>query len=122
MPRTQSLTLQTPKSTTKHMDHVSTKELKLQLKSLSENEQRLKRDLDSKLKEEAMASSGWCQCFWPMTRAEPAQKSAGLMSKQLMEQYLKMKVRKELVKDRYQRKKERKRAKILRKRMKRKAT
>jgi len=101
-------------SETLGLDTSTRKELKEHLRSLSKNEKKLKRDLELKLKEEAVVSSGWCKCFW---LGSTPKKEEGAVSGQLMEQYLRMQVRKELVKDRYQRKKEKNRAKILRKRM-----
>jgi len=97
----------------------ASKELRQHLRTLSRSEKRLKRDLDRKLKEEATtkSTSGWCRCFWAGAPTEE-----GSVSGQLMEQYLRMQVRRELVKDRYQRKKERNRAKILKKRMRKKRT
>jgi len=85
----------------------TSKELKQHLKALRKNEKTLKRDLEMKLKEEAAMNSGWCQCFWLGTGSGAQQEKEGLGSGQLMEQYLKMKVRKELVRDRYRRKKKR---------------
>jgi len=93
------------------------KQLRQHLQTLSKNEKRLKRDLAEKLKADARSalSTGWCQCWF--TKPKKDQNVAS----QLIEEYLKMKVRKELVKDKYQRKKEKTRAKALKKRMKSKA-
>ena len=90
------------------------KQLRQHLQTLSKNEKRLKRDLAEKLKADARSalSTGWCQCWF--TKPKKDQNVAS----QLIEEYLKMKVRKELVKDKYQRKKEKTRAKALKKRIK----
>merc|ERR1719249_196662 len=85
----------------------TSKELKQHLKALRKNGKTLKRDLEMKLKKEAAMNSGWCQCFWLGTGSGAQQEKEGLGSGQLMEQYLKVKVRKELVRDRYRRKKKR---------------
>jgi len=91
----------------------TTKGLRQHLKSLSQSEKKLRRDLESRLKTEAVSGSGWCRCFWQSPR-----KKEGPLAGQLLEQYLTMRVRRELARDRYQRKRERDRARILKQRTK----
>jgi len=97
----------------------NSKQLRKHLKSLSKNEKQLKHNLSEKLKQEARNKSVWCQCFW--AQKSPKDKFENNNTAQLIDEYLKMQVRRELVKDKYQRKKEKNRAKILKKRMKNKS-
>eukprot|EP01084_Bolivina_argentea_P138061 243151_1 len=73
------------------------------------NEKKLKKDLNNKIKEESKKNNSWCLCF-----GQKPKHDEGITS-DLIEQYLKMQVRKELMKDKVARKKEKERTKALKK-------
>eukprot|EP01083_Nonionella_stella_P109440 319136_1 len=105
----------TPKHRQQTNGKTSSKQMRKHLKSLSKNEKKLKSDLVGQLKQEAKAKNAWCQCFW---QKPPIKEDVGTTTSKLIEEYLKMQLRKDLVKDKYQKKKEKDRLKALKKRIK----
>eukprot|EP01083_Nonionella_stella_P239275 837591_1 len=93
----------------------STKELKKHLKHLTKTEKKLKMEVAKKLKQEAKHKNNWCHCFWGSKPKQNDNEKEGNTGK-LIEEYLKMQLRKDMIKDKYQRKKEKDRAKALKKR------
>merc|ERR1712228_276287 len=88
-----------------------TKQLKQDLKELSQNENKLKKDLSAKLKEDALSTCGWFTCFF-----RPKANIIDTTS-DLIEEYLKMQTQKTMTNKKYKRKVEKERAKAVRMKM-----
>mmetsp|Transcript_29414 Transcript_29414/g.46710 ORF Transcript_29414/g.46710 Transcript_29414/m.46710 type:complete len:1007 (+) Transcript_29414:22-3042(+) len=91
---------------------LNAKQMRQHLQSMSRNEKKLKNELAEKLKQDATTATGWCQCFWK----KPPKEDEDGGATRLIEEYLRMQVKKRFVKDRYHKKKQQGRAKNVRKR------